>query len=187
MSFRFLVPFKAFPGCGWKALDLPLFILNKSDSSPHLKNLYSHLHSGLLDVNMSLCVAFLLAQASEFESFWTGSNMRQLWQAGRPLITVNYPSGREAPKPAERCSYRALHQGVSAYLLSNRRVCVCACVFMRICALPSSIRRDMLAFKCRSRSHDGKRVLHHSLESKAEFVKPVKHKRALRNSWIARL
>lgn len=61
--------FKAFCGCGWKALDLPLFILNKSDSSPHLKNLYSHLHCGLLDVNVSLCVAFLSAQASEFESF----------------------------------------------------------------------------------------------------------------------
>lgn len=86
------------------ALDLPLFILNKSDSSPHLKNLYSHSLRGLLDVNMSVCVAFLSAQASEFESFWTGSNTRQLWQAGRPLITVNYLSGREAPKPPEPCS-----------------------------------------------------------------------------------
>lgn len=67
--FRNWVVFKALHGCGWKVLDLPLFILNKSDSRPHLKNLYSHLHWGLLDMNMSLCVAFLSAQASEFESF----------------------------------------------------------------------------------------------------------------------
>lgn len=164
MCFIFLVPFKAFPGCGWKALDLPLFILNKSDSSPHLKNLYSHLHLGLLDVNMSLCVAFLLAQAREFESFWTGSNMRQLWQAGRPLITVNYLSGREAPKPPERCSYSTLHQGGSAYLLPDQ--CGCTCVFMCICALPSSIPCDMLPFKCTSWSHEGKRVLHRPSKAK---------------------
>lgn len=69
VRFIFWVPLKAFCGCGWKVLDLPLFILNKSDSSPHLRNLYSHLHWGLLDVNMSLCVAFLSAQASEFDSF----------------------------------------------------------------------------------------------------------------------
>lgn len=150
MCFIFWVPFKAFSGCGWKALDLPLFILNKSDSSPHLKNLYSHLHWGLLDVNMSLCIAFLSAQASEFESFWTGSNMRQLWQAVRPLITVNYLSGREAPKPPEQCSPRACSTlgrglvvvvvGVCAHVFSNQRATLSGrtCVFSCICALASS-------------------------------------------------
>jgi len=105
---RFRSLFKACGGCGWKALDLQMFILNKSDSSPHLqKNLYPHLHSGLLDVNVRLCVAFLSAQASEFESFWTGSNTRQLRQAGRSLITVNYLSGREASQ-SNRALQRAL-------------------------------------------------------------------------------
>lgn len=61
--------FKACHECGWKVLYLSLFILNKSDSRLYLKNLYSHLHWGLLDMNKSLHVAFLLAQANEFESF----------------------------------------------------------------------------------------------------------------------
>lgn len=56
--------FKALHRCGWKVLDLPLFILNKSDFRPHLKNLQSHLRSGLLDMNMSPRIAFLSAQAS---------------------------------------------------------------------------------------------------------------------------
>lgn len=89
------------PACGWKVLDLALFILNKSVSRAHLIKATLAIFSrrGLLDVSTGACalLSFQLRPASS-EAFWTASNARQPWQAGRPLITVNYPSGREAPE-----------------------------------------------------------------------------------------
>lgn len=97
-------------------------------------------------------LSFQLRPASS-EAFWTASNTRQPWQAGQPLITVNYLSGREASK-TKRCNTAARAPEKGGKRGRVFALCYLFSTYNPVEPLPSLLWCDILPFRSTSRSRE---------------------------------